>query len=77
MQRAIPLTLMLLATGCAISPQVTPSPGGDALCGGLEQPARAHAAALASDGGPSSIVTGAAVLRSLAAACLYGLGRAG
>lgn len=77
MRPAIPLTLTLLVTGCAIlQPVGAPGPGGEAICGGLERPARTHAAALASDGGPSSVQTGAALIRGLAAACVYDLGRA-
>lgn len=78
MRPAITLTLMLLVTGCVIlRPEERPSPGGEAVCSGLEQPARNHAAALASDGGPSSVQTGANLIRGLAAACVYDLGRAG
>ena len=53
-----------------------PGPSGVAICQGLEQPARIHAASLASDGGPSSVQTGVVLIRGLAAACTYDLGRA-
>lgn len=45
------------------------------MCQGLERSARNHAAALASDGGPSSVQSGVALIRGLAAACIYDLGR--
>lgn len=53
-----------------------PGPSGEAICQGLEQPARNHAVSLASDGGPSSVQTGVVLIRGLAAACTYDLGRA-
>jgi len=52
-------------------------PSGEAICQGLERPARDHAAALAEDGGPLSIDTGVSLVRGLAAACVYDLGAAG
>ena len=55
---------LLFATGCA-------SVGIDesALCAGIERPASEHAAALAEDGGPRSVVTGARLIRMLDAGC--------
>ena len=70
------LMVTMLATGCATSRVAeTVGPSGEAICQGLERPARNHAAALASDGGPSAIQSGVALIRGLAAACAYDLGR--
>ncbi|MTH95697.1 hypothetical protein [Roseibium sp. RKSG952] len=55
---------LLFASGCA-SVAVNES----ALCAGLEQPATDHAAALAEDGGPRSVMTGARLIRMLDAGC--------
>ena len=42
---------------------------GDALCSALAAPAAEHAAALANDGGPRSVATGARLIRGLDAGC--------
>ena len=57
------LTLTLPVTGCvnAVS--------GNAICAGTEQARTEHAAALASDGGPLSLVTGARLIRLVDAGC--------
>jgi hypothetical protein len=55
---------MLFATGCASVGVSEP-----ALCAGLARPAADHAAALAEDGGPRSVVTGARLIRMLDAGC--------
>ena len=55
---------MVFATGCA-SVGVSES----ALCAGLERPTSEHAAALAGDGGPRSVVTGTRLIRMLDAGC--------
>lgn len=55
---------MLYATGCA-GVGVSDS----ALCAGLAVPATDHAAALAEDAGPRSVVTGARLIRLIDAGC--------
>lgn len=55
---------MLFATGCT-SVGVSDS----ALCAGLSAPATEHAAALAEDAGPHSVVTGARLIRLIDAGC--------
>lgn len=42
---------------------------GEALCAGTEQARAEHAAALASDGGPLSLVTGSRLIRLVDAGC--------
>jgi hypothetical protein len=42
---------------------------GNAICAGTEQARTEHAAALASDGGPLSLVTGARLIRLVDAGC--------
>jgi len=55
---------LFFATGCA---RVAVSES--ALCAGLERPIAAHAAALAEDGGPNSLRTGARLIRMIDAGC--------
>jgi len=55
---------LFFATGCA---RVAVSDS--ALCAGLERPVSAHAAALAEDGGPHSVRTGARLIRMIDAGC--------
>ncbi len=55
---------LFFATGCA---RVAVSDS--ALCVGLERPVADHAAALAEDGGPKSVVTGARLIRLIDAGC--------
>ena len=55
---------LIFASGCA-SVGVSER----ALCAGLERPAADHAAALAKDGGPRSVITGARLIRMLDAGC--------
>lgn len=55
---------MCFATGCA-SVGVSDS----ALCAGLAAPASEHAAALADDAGPRSVITGARLIRLIDAGC--------
>jgi len=65
MQRLILAVIpMCFATGCA-SVGVSER----ALCAGLAAPASAHAAALAEDAGPRSVVTGARLIRLIDAGC--------
>jgi hypothetical protein len=42
---------------------------GNAICGATEQARTEHAAALADDGGPLSLVTGARLIRLIDAGC--------
>jgi hypothetical protein len=42
---------------------------GNAICDGTEQARTEHAAALADDGGPLSLVTGARLIRLIDAGC--------
>ena len=57
------LTLTLPASGCVSAVS------GEALCAGTEQARTEHAAALASDGGPLSVVSGARLIRLIDAGC--------
>lgn len=61
------LTLMAILTlpvaGCMSAGSL------DALCDGTEAARREHAAALADDGGPKSVVTGARLIRLTDAGC--------
>jgi hypothetical protein len=57
------LMLTLPVTGCVSAVS------GDAICAGTEQARTEHAAALASDGGPLSLVTGARLIQILDAGC--------
>lgn len=54
---------LCFATGCVTA--VSDS----ALCAGTAQATTAHAAALAEDGGPRSLATGALLIRQLDAGC--------
>ena len=55
---------LICATGCT-----NVGVSDRALCAGLARPATEHAAALAEDGGPLSVVTGARLIRMLDAGC--------
>jgi hypothetical protein len=55
--------LTLPATGCVSVAS------GEAICAGTEQARTEHAAALAHDGGPLSVVTGARLIRLIDAGC--------
>lgn len=55
---------MCFATGCA-----NVGVNDSALCAGLAGPATDHAAALADDAGPRSVVTGARLIRLIDAGC--------
>lgn len=57
------LMLTLPATGCVSVAS------GNALCDGTEAARTEHAAALADDGGPLSVVTGARLIQLLDAGC--------
>jgi hypothetical protein len=57
------LTLTLPVTGCVSAVS------GEALCAGTEQARTEHAAALASDGGPLSLVTGARLIMLMDKGC--------
>jgi len=57
------LTLTLPASGCGIAVSA------DAICAGTETARTEHAAALADDGGPLSLVTGARLIRLIDAGC--------
>lgn len=60
------MTLTLPVAGCLNAP---PQTSGNALCDGSRALRTNHAAALAADGGPQSVVTGAALIRALDAGC--------
>ncbi len=62
--RIFPVTLVLLVSGCAAAQS-----GADALCAGTSEARADHAAALAADGGPQSLVTGAALIGRIDAGC--------
>jgi hypothetical protein len=55
--------LTLPASGCVSVAS------GEAICAGTEQARTEHAAALAHDGGPISVVTGARLIRMIDAGC--------
>ena len=57
------LTLTLPVTGCVSAVS------GDAICAGTKEARTEHAAALADDGGPLSLVTGARLIRLIDAGC--------
>ena len=57
------LTLTLLVSGCATAPSTS------AICDGTVQSRTDHAAALAADGGPLSLVTGAFLIQQIDAGC--------
>ena len=57
------LTLTLLLSGCATVPS------SEAICDGTAQSRTAHAAALVTDGGPLSLVTGATLIQQIDAGC--------
>jgi hypothetical protein len=59
------LTLTLLVSGCANAPS------GSAICDGTAQSRTSHATALAEDGGPQSMVTGALLIQQIDAGCGY------
>jgi hypothetical protein len=63
MMLGVCLTLTLPLSGCvnAVS--------GDAICSGTESARTEHAAALADDGGPLSLVTGARLIQLIDAGC--------
>jgi hypothetical protein len=65
MKLAVCLMLTLPATGC-VSVAST-----DAICVGTETARTEHAAALAHDGGPLSVITGAHLIRLVDAGCGY------
>lgn len=65
MKRLILLASLSLVSGCM-------SVGsGDAICAGTDVSRTEHAAALALDGGPQSVVTGAVLIRQIDAACRF------
>ena len=57
------LTLPLLVSGCAAALNDS------AICDGTAQSRTSHAAALAADGGPRSLVTGALLIQQIDAGC--------
>jgi hypothetical protein len=57
--------LTLTLPGCGLKSAVS----GNAICAGTEQARTEHAAALADDGGPLSLVTGARLIRLIDAGC--------
>lgn len=65
MKWAACLMLTLPMIGCASAASI------DAVCTGTEAARTEHAAALADDGGPLSIVSGAHLIRLLDAGCGY------
>jgi uncharacterized protein YceK len=60
---AIMLTMIAIVSGCA---STISQP---AICAGTEQARTEHAAALADDGGPLSLVTGARLIQILDTGC--------
>ena len=63
MRLIMAMILMLLAAGCVSAVSEA------AVCDGTEAARREHAAALASDGGDRSAVTGAKLIRLMDAGC--------
>lgn len=57
------LILTLLLSGCATAPSTS------AICDGTVQSRTDHAEALAADGGPLSLVTGAFLIQQIDAGC--------
>ena len=57
------MILMLPVAGCMSGANP------DAICDGTDATRTQHAAALAADGGPQSVVTGARLIRQIGAAC--------
>ena len=57
------MTLLPFATGCVSAAS------NSAVCDGSRAARSAHAAALADDGGPQSVVTGARLIKLLDAGC--------
>lgn len=57
------LTLTLPLISCATAPST------NAICDGTAQSRTSHAAALAADGGPRSLVTGALLIQQIDAGC--------
>ena len=57
------LILMLPLSGCVNAPNT------NAICYGTAQSRTNHAAALAKDGGPDSLVTGAILIQQIDAGC--------
>lgn len=66
MKWAACLTLTLLLIGCVNAGSV------DAICAGTEAARTEHAKALADDGGPQSLVTGARLIQLVDAGCNAG-----
>lgn len=63
MRLSLTMTLTLLLSGCAAGLKDS------AICDGTAQSRTAHAAALAADGGPRSLVTGALLIQQIDAGC--------
>lgn len=63
MQLGLCLIPMLLLSGCVSALNES------AICNGTAQSRTSHAAALAQDGGPLSLVTGASLIQQLDAGC--------
>lgn len=61
------ICLMILTS--FVSGCVAGVPSGEALCSGTAQTRTAHAAALADDGGPKSMATGARLIALVDGAC--------
>ena len=57
------LAATTLLSGCATAPS------SNAICDGTKQSRTAHAAALVEDGGPRSLITGAALIQQIDAGC--------
>lgn len=57
------MTLTFCATGCVSGGS------GNAICAGTQSARTEHAAALATDGGPVSLVTGARLIKLVDAGC--------
>jgi hypothetical protein len=64
MRSSLCLILMLLLSGCAAGLNDS------AICNGTAQSRAYHAAALAEDGGPLSLVTGALLIQQIDAGCV-------
>ncbi len=63
MRLSLYLIPMLLLSGCAAGLN------NSAICNGTAQSRTSHAAALAADGGPLSLVTGALLIQQIDAGC--------
>lgn len=66
LHKMLPIMIGTLLTGCAIA---TPGANDRAICDGTRTARTEHAKALVDDGGPRSLVTGAALIARIDAGC--------